>query len=100
MKHLSHIVFVLILLSSLLLSSCTTIRSYEFGSSQQSGQPDGKETVHLYFSYSVGESHIQTSCSNGQKVVQHRVKLTPGQWWVGFFTLGIYTPITSNYWCG
>lgn len=99
MIHISRVLVVL-LLSGLLLSSCATVNSYQFGEAQQAGEPYEKRWVNQYLGYSVGKNHIQTACPEGQQVVQHRVWLKPGQWWIGFFTLWIYSPVTAGYWCG
>ena len=99
MKYLSHILPALILICSLLLSSCATVTSYELGASSEGGTLGGNETVHLFLGYAVGEQHIQTSCPDDSKAVRYRVHLMPYQWWLGLLTLWFYSPMTASYWC-
>lgn len=91
---------LLILFSILLLSSCTTINSREFGSPQISGEPYEKRWVSQHVYWSFGKTHIQTNCPEGQEVIQHRVWVTPGQGLLTFFIGLFYSPVMAGYWCG
>ena len=99
MKQFRQDIFLLLVFSSLALSACTTISFSEADTAEVTRNPYEKEWTALYLGRAIGSANVRTTCPEEQEVAQYKVQLTPGQWWVGFFTLGIYTPVTSSYWC-
>lgn len=87
-----------LLMMSLLLSSCATVSFSESETREKEAAAYEKVWSHQFLGRVIGLSNVRTTCPEGQEVSQFEVKLTGGQWWVGTLT-GVYSPVTSSYWC-
>lgn len=89
-----------LILSVLLISSCSSVTMRPYGGAKETRQPDYIDSKDYYFWGLKGEHEINTSLVCGdRRVEQMQSILTVSDWVRGVFTLFIYSPKTAKVWC-
>ncbi len=98
MKKSKLISVILVLMFTSVLTACATVTFTPDGNTR-TGAGEEKKWTHHYLGHAFGPSHIKANCPAGTEVVQTETRITAGTFFVGFFTLSIYTPRIAEYWC-
>ena len=94
MKKLITILLVAVLATS----GCATVTFTDTGSIP-THEPSKKRWAHWFVANYFGPNKVEYECPAGQEVSASEVRLTAGTFFVGFFTIGIYSPRVIKYWC-
>ena len=90
---------IIILLIVFQLSACATITFKGQNEPTRVDDPHETRWANIFLIW-FGKDIVNTECPEGQEVVQTQTRLNAANYFVAFFTLGIYTPRTVKHWCG
>jgi len=89
-----------LILSFLILASCSTVTISPPGSDKISTAPNYQKSEHFFLWGVIGETRVNTeSVCSGEQPVQMQSQSTFGNEFISLLTLGLYTPHTVKVWC-